>query len=122
MGMYRELIKDNIEFDILAEDTPYDRERLEGLVELMAEACACSRKTIRINQWEMPAEAVRGRFLKLDSRHIRYVLESMDRNTTLIGNIRAYLLSALFNSPATIGQFYASLVGHEMAQAQGRGG
>lgn len=122
MGMYREQIKDNIEFDILAEDTPYDRERLEGLVELMAEACACSRKTIRINQWEMPAEAVRGRFLKLDSRHIRYVLESMDRNTTLIGNIRAYLLSALFNSPATIGQFYASLVGHEMAQAQGRGG
>ena len=54
--------------------------------------------------------------------NIRYVLESMDRNTTLIGNIRAYLLSALFNSPATIGQFYASLVGHEMAQARGRGG
>ena len=122
MGMYRELIKDNIEFDILAEDAPYDRERLEGLVELMAEACASSRKTIRINQWEMPAETVRGCFLGLDSRHIRYVLESMDRNTTLIGNIRAYLLSALFNSPATIGQFYASLVGHEMAQAQGRGG
>ena len=96
--------------------------RLEGLVELMTEACACSRKTIRINQWEMPSETVRRRFLGLDSRHIRYVLESMDRNTSLIGNIRSYLLSALFNAPATISQYYASLVGYEMSQGQGRGG
>ena len=122
MEIYRKQIKGNIEFDILAEDVPFDQERLEGLVELMTEACACSRKTIRINQWEMPSETVRRRFLGLDSRHIRYVLESMDRNTSLIGNIRSYLLSALFNAPATISQYYASLVGYEMSQGQGRGG
>lgn len=122
MGMYREQIKDNIEFGILAEDSPFDRERLEGLVELMAEACACSRETIRINRWEMPAGEVRKRFLGLDSRHIRYVMESMDRSTPLVGNIRAYLLSALYNAPATISQYYASLVDYEMSRGQGRGG
>lgn len=122
MGAYREIIKDNIEFDILAQDAPFDRERLEGLVELMAEVCSTGRKTVRINQTDMPAEVVKGRFLKLDSRHIRYVMDCMDRTTSLIGNIRAYLLSALFNSPVTISQYYSSLVNHDMAEGLLRGG
>lgn len=120
--LYRELIKENIDFDILTQEAPYDRERLDGMVELMAEVCCTDRKTVRINQEEIPVEIVKGRFLKLDSRHIRYVMDCMDKNTSLIGNIRAYLLSALFNSPVTISQYYASLVSHDMAEGLCRGG
>ena len=59
--------------------------------------------------------------LKLDSEHIRYVMDCLDKNTTLIGNIRAYTLSALFNAPVTISQYYASLVSHDMAVGFGGG-
>ena len=48
--------------------------------------------------------------------HICYVMDAMDRNTTHIGNIRAYTLSALYNAPATIEQYYASMVNHDLAE------
>ena len=59
---------------------------------------------------------VKGRFLKLDHEHISYVLDSMNQNTTLIRNIKAYTLAALYNAPTTISQYYASLVSHDLAQ------
>ena len=121
MEAYRELIKENIDYDYLLHDHPYDKERLDGFVELMAETCCSSRKSIRINQGDMSTEVVKSRFLKLDSGHIQYVMDCLDRNTTLIGNIRAYTLSALFNAPVTISQYYASLVSHDMAAGFGSG-
>lgn len=119
MDTYRELIKENIDYDILLLDNPYDKERIDGFVELMTETVCSGRKTIRINQEDMPAEIVRSRLLKLDSEHIRYVMDCLNKNTTLVGNIRAYTLSALFNAPVTISQYYSSLVSHDMAQGFG---
>jgi len=115
MEAYRSLIKENIDYDILVQDEPYNRERLDGFVELMAEVCSSRRESIRINQENVRTDIVKSRFQKLDSGHIRYVLDCLDRNTTAIGNIRAYILSALFNTPATISQYYTTLVRHDMA-------
>jgi len=117
----RQRIKANISYDILTHDNPYDMERIDGFVELMAEACCSTKGTIRINQEEMPVESVRSRFLSVDSEHIRYVMDSLDNNSTAVGNIRAYLLSALYNAPVTISQYYSSLVRRDMA-GKGRGG
>ena len=119
---YREILRENIDYDILVERSPHDRERLDGFVELMAEVCCSRRETVRINQEDMGVEVVKGRFLKLHSGHIEYVMDCLDRNTTLVGNIRAYTLSALFNAPATMGQYYASLVSHDMASGKFCGG
>ena len=120
MEDWRQQIKKNISYDILVHDNPYDSQRIDGFVELMAEICGSARKTIRINQEDMPTEAVRSRFLSLDSEHIRYVMDCLDHNTTTVGNIRAYILSALYNAPVTISQYYSSLVRRDMA-GNGRG-
>ena len=53
--------------------------------------------------------------MKLDSEHIRFVLDCMRENTTKIRNIKQYLRAALFNAPSTIGNYYTSLVAHDMA-------
>ena len=113
---YRELIQENIDYDLLLQDHPHDAETLEGYLELMVEVCCSRRDFIRIAGNEIAAEAVKGRFLKLNREHIEYVLESMNKNTTLIRNIKAYTLAALYNAPTTFSQFYASLVSHDMAQ------
>lgn len=63
----------------------------------------------------MSMEVLKSRFLRLDSGHIQYVINCLDRTTTLIRNIRAYILSALFNVPVTIRQYYSSLVRYDMA-------
>ncbi|MDE7245336.1 MAG: replication initiator protein A [Oscillospiraceae bacterium] len=114
MEEYRELIKENIEFDRLAENHPYDVETLEGYVEMMAEVCCSRKEYIHISGENRAAGIVKSQFLKLNRDHIGYVLECMNNTTTRIKNIRAYTLAALYNAPNTMSQYYASRVSYDM--------
>ena len=116
MDAYRSLIHENISYGELLRDHPYDTELIDGYVELMVEVCCTRRETVRVNQEDVPTAVVRSRFLKLDREHILYVMEAMQQNTTRVANIRSYTLSALYNAPATIGQYYASQVSCDMAR------
>lgn len=111
---YRELILENIEYDYLCRDDRLDRDMLNELVELMVDTVCFRRETIRIAGDDYPAEVVKSRFLKLNSSHIEYVLDRMRENTTYVRNIKKYLLAALYNAPATIDSYYASLVNHDL--------
>ena len=111
---YRELILENIEYDYLCRDDRLDRDMLNELVELMVDTVCSHRETIRIAGDDYPAEVVKSRFLKLNSSHIEYVLDRMRENTTYVRNIKKYLLAALYNAPATIDSYYASLVNHDL--------
>ena len=119
MDGYRERIRENISYDLLLLERPYDAEEIDGYVELMAETCASRREYIRVNGEDVPIELVRKRFLKLDGEHIRYVMDSLRQNTTQVVNIRAYTLAALYNAPVTISQYYTAQVSHDMAQGFG---
>ena len=50
---------------------------------------------------------------KLDYSHLEYVFDCLRKNTTKIRNIRAYLLTALYNAPATINNYYQAEVQHD---------
>ena len=113
--IYREIIKDNISYDILMQDMKFDGDRLDEIVDIMLETVCTRRKTIRIAGDDYPAELVKAKFMKLDSEHIRFVLDCMRENTTKIRNIKQYLRAVLFNAPSTIGNYYTSLVAHDMA-------
>ena len=113
--VYEEIIKDNICYDILKQDMPYDHDRIDEIVDLILETVCTRRRTIRIAGDDYPAELVKSKFMKLDSEHIRFVLDCMRENTTKIRNIKQYLRAALFNAPSTIGNYYTSLVAHDMA-------
>ena len=86
---YRELILENIDYDVLANDPHVDREQLDEIVDL----------------------------LKLNGEHIRFVVDCLKQNTTRIRNIRQYLLATLFNAPSTMNSYYTALVAHDMASA-----
>ena len=113
--VYEEIIKDNICYDILKQDMPYDHDRIDEIVDLILETVCTRRRTIRIAGDDYPAELVKSKFMKLESEHIRFVLDCMRENTTKIRNIKQYLRAALFNAPSTIGNYYTSLVAHDMA-------
>ena len=114
MDEYRELIKENIDYDVLLADMPYDHDRLEEILELLVETVCTTKKYIRVAGADYPAEAVRSRLLKLDSEHIRFVFNCLKENTTKIRNIKQYLLTTLYNAPSTIGNYYSALVQHDM--------
>ena len=114
MELYRDLIKENISYEILRQDMPYDCDRLDEIVELMVETVCSTRKQIRVSGSDYPAQVVKSRLLKLDSEHIRFVFDCLKQNTTRVRNIRQYLLAVLFNAPTTIGNYYSALVNHDM--------
>ena len=114
MEEYRNLILENIEYDYLCREFDTYREDLDEIVELMVETVCARRKTTRIAGSDFPHEVVRSRFLKLDSEHIRFVMDSLQKNTTEVRNMKQYLLTVLFNAPTTISNHYTSLVNHDM--------
>ena len=119
--IYREIILENIDYDILADDPRIDREQLDEIVEIILDTVCTSRKTIRIASDDFPAEVVKSRFLKLNRSHIQYIMACMKENTTRIRNIKKYLLAALYNATFTIGSYYSALVQHDLSgDGQGR--
>ena len=111
---YRDLILENIEYDYLCREFATYREDLDEIVELMVETVCARRKTTRIAGSDFLHEVVRSRFLKLDSEHIRFVMDSLQKNTTEVRNMKQYLLTVLFNAPTTISNHYTSQVNHDM--------
>ena len=110
---YREIILENIDYDILTQDEKLDRDRLDELVELMVDTVCSNREMIRIAGDDYPAELVKSKFLKLNSSHIEFVLDCMRENTTKVRNIKQYLKAVLFNAPSTIDSYYTALVNHD---------
>ena len=110
----REIVKDNIEYDILVQDPQQDKEQLDEVVDLMAETLCSRRQTIVVAGDEYPADMVKEKLLRITSSHIEYVFDCLKQNTTYVRNIKKYLLASLFNAPSTIGSYYSALVNHDM--------
>ena len=113
---YRNLIMENISYETLLLDFPYDRDTLSEILELMVDVVCTTKSTVRISGDDKPTEVVKSQFLKLDSEHIRFVMDGLEENTTRIRNMRQYLLATLYNAPLTIGNYYRSLVKHDMSR------
>lgn len=109
MNIYRELIRENIDYSY------HSGEDVDELVELMVEVMMMpDDSTLRIAGVDKPVALVKNRFMKLNYSHIDYVLFSLHRNTTKVGNIKAYLLTTLYNAPLTMSNYYQAEVNHDM--------
>ena len=113
---YYQYFYEQLGMEYLQKDYPYDVDRLENILELVVETVCSKRQIIRIGGDDRPIEIVKSRFMKLDSEHIRYVLDCFKENTTKIRNIRQYILASLYNAPTTIGSYFDALVRHDMEQ------
>ena len=111
---YEEIIRDNLELEILSQDKRFDVDRVNEMVEIMLDAICSTRPTIRINGEDMPQQVVKSRFLKLNSSHIEYVLHAMDECPSDIRNIRAYMLTTLYNASLTMDNYYSALVNRDL--------
>ncbi len=112
---YMKLIRDNIEYEHhMKYDQHGDKEMYEEIYETICDVVCVRRQTIRINGEEYPYELVKSRFLKLNSSHVEYVMGCMKDTVTKITNIRAYLITALYNAPSTMSHYYQQAVQHDM--------
>lgn len=112
---YMEIIRENIDYDIMMSDKNWtDREMYDELYEIICDVVCVPKKFVRIGGENYPYSLVKSKFLKLTSSHLQYVIGCMRSNTTKVSNIRAYLITALYNAPNTIGHYYNSAVMHDL--------
>lgn len=112
---YMQIIRDNIEYDIYMQAEKWrNREMFEELYQIICDVVCVPRKTIRISGEEYPYELVKGKFLKLRASHLEYVILCMERNTTKVGNIKSYLITALYNAPNTIKHYFNAKVNRDL--------
>ena len=114
ISAYRELIRKNIDY----ENYPpiYNKQEVDELVDLIVETLMLpDTGTIRIGGKERPVPIVKSMFLKLDKDHICYILKCLHNTEKKIGNIKAYLLTALYNAPMTIQNYYTNLANCDLA-------
>lgn len=102
---YIELIKDNIEYDHhMKYDQENDREIYDELFQVICDVVCVKRETVKIAGEDYPYALVQSQFLKLKGSHLEYVIFCMKKTTTKITNIKAYMITALYNAPATLDQ------------------
>jgi len=106
-----EVVKEQIDYEMLLQNYPYDD--ADSFLELICEVLSSNSTTMRIGNEQLNTDRVKNRFRQLEYCHIEYVLDSFKKTTSEIHNIRAYLLTALYNAPVTIGPFYSAAVRHD---------
>ena len=115
---YERYFRESLSIDVLLRENLGEEETILGILDLMVDVCCFKRSVIRIACDDKPLAVVKSRFMKLNAEHIRYVLKCLSENTTKVRNIRQYLLTALYNAPATIRPFYQAWVNNDMATGQ----
>lgn len=109
---YRDMICRNIDYGCLREH--YSEESLQGIVDIMLDAVCSKKEYLAVSGEELPQAVVCSRLLKLRYEHIEYVLDCMKKNTTKVRCIKSYLLTSLYQSPATIEHYYRAEVNHDL--------
>ena len=107
-------VKESIEYTHLC--TEFNQEDVDEMVELIADILCTTRPTVRIGSENIPTEQVKKRFQRLDCTHMEYIFDCLRRNTTQVRNIRAYLLTTLYNAPVTINNYYQAAIQHDFSR------
>ena len=113
MEVYREILRTKVDYAGFVQKG--EREDVDELIELMVEILMLPDDSmVRIGGADKPVTVVKSRFLKLTYSHIEYVLFSLHRNTSKVANIKAYLLTTLYNSSMTMNHYYQAEVNHDL--------
>ena len=95
----RKVIKQKIEYPVLIKEE--EKEKVDLILNLMTEVIK-NKKDIKVNQSSVNYKTVRKQLLSLKKEHIKYVLSVLGENKQKIKNLRAYLISLLYNAPVNI--------------------
>lgn len=109
----RNFIKNNIDYDYLIQDYCYNKADIDNIVEIITDVMTSNKKTIRIAGEERSTEVVKSVYSKLNMCDIQYVYDCLSENDSKIGNMIAYVRTALYNAKRTMGLYYKNLVHYD---------
>lgn len=112
---WAEILRENVEYDIMIHYRP--QEKLDTLISIAAETLCGYAETYRINNADVPYEAVKEKFLTLNEDHIIYAVDILDEVKWNVKKMRSYILTVLYNAPDTMDAYYQALVNRDLGIA-----
>lgn len=113
-GEIRAGFREQIGYDVIAMDYPLKKGMLD---ELTVDVLTSHKRTFRVNGEDKPSEDIKDRFRKLNMFHIIYVMDSLSSMSSQVRNIRAVMITAMYNAPVTMDSYYTTKVNHGMKTA-----
>ena len=113
-----ELFKDQIDYDAIWMDRPYDRNLLMEIVSIAVDVLTSTARTIRINREDKPVPVVQNIYRKLDKSSVEFVMDSITNCTSRAVNIRAVIITALYNATMTVSSYFTNLFASHTAVPQ----
>ncbi|MCI6915266.1 MAG: DUF6017 domain-containing protein [Lachnospiraceae bacterium] len=80
--LYRQYLYQSLDIEILKERYPYGVEEIDEIFDIILDVLCSNQKFITISGDKKPINVVKSRFMKLDSSHIQFVMDSMKDKTT----------------------------------------
>lgn len=115
---YIRLLREQVEYDILCVDSHYHNRKdvIDGIINIIADIAITEPPDgyERVNGRKYPHEVVKNRLLKMDYELLIHVLDRLEHNCTKIRNLRAYLITALYNAKDEIDLSIQSQVNYDM--------
>ncbi len=102
--------KEQLDYDVYCDEHPSRRSMMNTVISILADTEESNASTFRIGGMDVPRERVLERFRELDFVHLDYIFDCLEESKSDIRNIRAYLMTALYNAPATIDSYYDAKV------------
>lgn len=112
MERCREIVKENIDYEILLERL--DPDWLYGIVEIIVAGICATRPYTIIKQNRIPTQAIKGRLLSLSAEHIEYVRDELGRAPLSVKNKSGYILSCLYDAPVSMAEGIRSQVNYDL--------
>ena len=108
---YEQIIKENIEYDLLNKYTRAELEMIDGLVQIMLDVIFTeSPVTVKIGKETKHREIVKSVYLKLNSSHIEHIISQYKAQHHKITNKTAYLRTMLYTVFSEIEAHYVNEV------------
>ncbi len=108
-------IKEQIGYENILEDNgSFPSIIVNEMYQLIFDICYQQTGTVRVSGNDMPIDVVRSRFMKLGKDNVEYVISNILHTTTKIKNIRAYMITSLFNSFTCLNTDISQQVQHDI--------
>lgn len=109
---YKEFVKENISYNALILDRR--KEIIDEIVNAMVDALSMNCQNVSIGKISVTKEELNKRILNMNQSHIEYICDSLQKNTSSIKNMSAYLLSCIYRATSVINIHYDSMVRYDL--------
>lgn len=115
INLIRKGFREQIEYDSLIIDLPFSKYQIDEIVEVATEVLSSEKPYMRVDGESRPIEFVKERFRRLDMESIKYVIESLRKYVSGVTNVKAFMVTTLFNAPTTQDTYIELKVNKDLA-------